>query len=317
MIYILENDYIKACVSDLGATLTKFIDKKTNTDLVLGFDSDENYIKYGGTNIGASVGRNANRIGNASFSLNGKEYKLTVNDNCNQLHGGGMNGFAFKRWTKQLQTKDELVLSYYSKDGEEGFPGNVNVEVSYKLENNSLIWSYSGESDADTILNMTNHSYFNLGDDNINNLYLHITTDKYSPVDENSLTLDKVLNVSNTSYDFTHFTKLEDNLKNLERGIDNNYVWENMSDKLVAELKNNKLQLNVYSDLPDMHLYTAYYLNGEIGKYGKVYHAGSGVCLECQYYPNGINYSDYIKPILHKNEKMHHYIKYEIKNVED
>ena len=314
MIYILENDYIKACVSDLGATLTKFIDKKTNTDLVLGFDSDEDYIKYGGTNIGASVGRNANRIGNASFSLNGKEYKLTVNDNCNQLHGGGMNGFAFKRWTKQLQTKDELVLSYYSKDSEEGFPGNVNVEVSYKLENNSLIWSYSGESDADTILNMTNHSYFNLGDDNIMNHELMITTDKYSPIDENSLTKEECINVKDTPYDFTSFRKIEDNLNELECGIDNNYVWETLDDKLMASLRFNNIQMNVYSDLPDMHLYTAYYLNGEKGKYGKTYSKYGAVCLECQYYPNSLNYSSYIKPLLKANEKMSHYIRFEIES---
>ena len=313
MIYVLENDYLKAYVSDLGATLTKLIDKKTGTDVVLGFVNDEDYIKslcY----LGASVGRNANRIGNGRFSLNGNDYQLTINDNMNQLHGGGINGFCFKRWNKVLETKEELTLSYFSKDGEEGFPGNLNVEVTYKLDKNSLVWSYSGESDKDTILNMTNHSYFNLGDENIYNHELKIHTDKYSPVDEYSLTLDRVESVTNTPYDFTNFVKVKDNLDKLNGGIDNNYVFEEMGDKLMAELRYNNLQLNVYSDLPDMHFYTGEYLNGDNAKNGKSYHAFEGLCLECQYYPNGINYDNYIKPILKKGETMSHYIRYEIVN---
>ena len=162
---------------------------------------------------------------------------------------------------------------------------------------------------------MTNHSYFNLGDEDIMNEYLHITSDKYSPVDEYSLTLDEVKDVKGTAYDFTTFTRLEDNLSKLDKGIDNNYVWEYLGDKLMASLKNDKLQLNVYSDLPDMHLYTSYYLNGDIGKYGLIYNKYKALCLECQYYPNGINYSDYIKPILKKGEKMSHYIRYELINL--
>ena len=315
MIYVIENDYLKAYVSDLGATLTKLIDKKTNIDLVLGFDSDEDYQKYCGTNIGASIGRNANRIGNAKFTLNGKEYKLSVNDNVNQLHGGGVNGFAFKRWNKVSETKEEIVLSYFSKDLEEGFPGNLNVEVTYKLDKNNLIWSYSGKADQDTILNMTNHSYICLGDDNIFEQELQINSDKYSPTDACSLTLGETKDVKGTPYDFLSYTKLKNNLNRLECGIDNNYVWETMGDKLMASVKNDKLELSVYSDLPDMHLYTAYYLNGEIGKYNKIYDKYSALCLECQYYPNGINYEGYIKPILKKDETMSHYIRYEIKNI--
>lgn len=314
MIYVLENDYLKAYVSDLGATLTKLIDKKSNVDVVLGFESDQDYIDSA-TYVGASVGRNANRIGNAKFDLNGKTYQLTVNDNMNQLHGGGLNGFAFKTWKKVSETKEELKLSYFSKDGEEGFPGNLNVEVTYKLEKDSLIWKYSGTSDEDTILNMTNHSYFNLNDENIYNHELKIHTDKYSPVDEYSLTKDEVRDVKGTAYDFTDFTRVKDNLDKLGGGIDNNYVWEAEGDKLMAELRFNKLQLNVYSDMPDMHFYTGEYLNGNNGKGGKTYKPFGGLCLECQFYPNGINYDSYIKPILKKGETMSHYIRYEIKNI--
>lgn len=314
MIYILENDYLKAYISDLGATLTKFIDKKTNKDLVLGFETEEDYLKYSGTNIGASIGRNSNRIGNAKITLNGKEYQLSVNDSVNQLHGGGVNGFAFKRWNKVSETKEELKLAYFSKDKEEGFPGNLNVEVTYKLDKNNLIWSYSGKADQDTILNMTNHSYFNLGEDSILNLSLRLHSKKYSPIDENSLTKNEVVDASNTPYDFSEFTLLKENLDKLPCGIDNNYVWEYMGDKLMAEIKSDHIQLNVHSDLPDMHLYTAYYLNGEIGKDNKVYKPYDGICFESQFYPNGINYGKYILPILKKDGVMSHYIRYEVNN---
>lgn len=316
MKYVLENNKILIEVSELGATLVKFIDKRTGIDIVLGFDSDEEYLKNSGTNIGASVGRNANRIGNAQFVLNGTTYVLSANDNMNQLHGGGINGFAFKMWKLEELKDDEIVLSYHSSDGEEGFPGNLDVKVSYRLDDDSVIFGYSGISDKDTILNMTNHSYFNLGDKDIMEHYLHITSSKYSPTDEYSLTLDQVLNTEATPYDFSSFRKLEDSLKDLSQGIDNNYVWENFDDKLMAQLRYRDLELNVYSDLPDMHVYTAYYLDTDSGKYGKRYSRYMAVCLECQYYPNGINYGDkYLLPVLKKRQEMSHYIRYELKNI--
>ena len=314
MKYTLSNEYLDVEVSELGATLVKFIDKKTNTDMVLGFDDDEGYIKNAGTNIGATIGRNANRIGGAKFTLNGKEYKLSVNDNMNQLHGGGVNGFAFKMWNLKNNTDEELVFEYESKDGEEGFPGNCHVEVSYKLDKNNLIITFFGTCDQDTVLNMTNHSYICLGDDDILNQELHITTSKYSPTDEYALTLDEVIDVESTPYDFNSFTRIGDQLSKLSTGIDNNYVWENFEDKLMAELKNDKIQLNLYSDLPDMHVYTSYYLNDCIGKYGKQYRRYGAIALECQYYPNAINYDKFAKPILKKGDTYKHYMRFEVKN---
>ncbi len=318
MKHIIENEYLKAEISELGATLTKFIDKKSGTDIVLGFESDEDYLKYSGCNIGASIGRNANRIGNACFELNGKKYQLSVNNNMNQLHGGGVNGFAYKMWKTEKADENEVVLSYFSKDGEEGFPGNLNAEVSYRLDGRNLIFSFRGESDEDTIFNMTNHSYFNLGDEDIMEESLYISSDRYAPVDEYSLTLDEVRDTEGTPYDFSRFTKLKDNLSQLKDGIDNNYVWEDMEDKLMASLRNEKLQLNVWSDLPDMHLYTSQHLGGQEGKYGKTYYPFLALCLECQYFPNGINYKDhYLLPILKKGELMSHYIRYELLNTEE
>lgn len=313
MRYIIENNNIKATISDLGATLIEFIDKNTGKDIVLGFDDDEKYIEAR-CYFGASVGRNANRIGNAQFKLNDKTYKITVNDNMNQLHGGNDN-FSFKKWSVVNKSNDSISLELFSKDGEEGFPGNLNVTVTYKLDNNNLIWTYSGKSDQDTIFNMTNHSYFNLGDDNIFNHELKIHTKKYSPTDEYALTLDKVVDVEGTAYDFSTFTLLGDNLSKLQNGIDNNYVFESMCDKLMAEVRYKNSQLSVYSDLPDMHLYTSSSLDTCIGKNNKEYKKYSAICLECQFYPNGINYESYIKPILKKDQTVTHYIRYELKNI--
>ena len=147
MFYKIENNSLEAVISDLGATLVKLIDKTTGKDIVLGFDDEQSYLDTK-CYIGASVGRNANRIGNAQFILNGNTYKLTVNDNSNQLHGGGDN-FAFKTWKVKDKGNDYIVFTYYSKDKEEGFSGNLNVDITYKLDNNNLIWSYSGKADAD------------------------------------------------------------------------------------------------------------------------------------------------------------------------
>ena len=316
MIYTIENEYLKAQVGELGATLVKLIDKKSGQDLVLGFESEEEYLANSGPNLGATIGRNANRIGNARFALNGKEYRLSVNDNMNQLHGGGINGFAFKKWEVKDLKDDKISLSYYSKDGEEGFPGNLLTTVTYSLDKDSLIFGFEGEADEDTLFNITNHSYFTLGQEDILEDELYVSTSRYAPVDQYSLTKDEVKEVEGSPYDFTSFTKIGDNLAKLERGIDNNYVWEDLDDKLMASFRNEKLQLNVYSDLPDMHVYTAYYLGGEKGKYGICYKPYQGIALECQFFPNGINYGEkYLLPILRKGEKMSHYIRYEVKHI--
>jgi len=312
MRYIIENDFIKAEISDLGATLTRFIIKKNNKDIVLGYENDDDYLKHAANFFGATVGRNANRIGNACFILNDKKYELSKNNHMNNLHGGGINGFSYKIWNVKEINSDKIVLHYFSKDLEEGFPGNLDIDVTYQLKDNNLIFSFVGESDQDTLFNITNHSYFNLGDVDILNHYLFVNSDKYSPTDEYDLTLDEVLDVSNSKYDFKEYRLLKDNLKKSDKGIDNNYVFENLDDKLMCKLKYEDIELKLYSDLPDMHIYTGDHLNNDLGKYNNIYNRFAGIALECQYYPNGINYDNYIKPILKKNERMSHYIRYEI-----
>lgn len=316
MRYTIENNYLKAIISDLGATLVSFIDKKTGIDIVLGYKDDKEYLDNFGDYFGATVGRNANRIAAGRFKLNGIEYHLSINNGPNCLHGGGINGFSFKKWDIDKHDENSITLSYFSKDGEEGFPGNLKTTITYKLKDNALLFIISGSSDQDTLFNITNHSYFNLGDENILNHRLFINTDKYSPVDENYLTLDEILKVHDSPFDFASPKLIKDNLSSLENGIDNNYVWETINDKLMCELSYNNLQLNIYSDLPDMHVYTGAHLENRCGKDNKIYNKYAGIALECQYYPNGINYgSKYLLPILKKDETMRHYIKYEIREV--
>ena len=313
MTYIIENEYLLAELSEQGATLVRLVSKKSDTDVVLGFESEEDYLRNWGTFFGATVGRNSNRIGNARFYLNGKEYKLTVNDNMNQLHGGGINGFSFKRWKAEQYKGDEITFSYVSKDMEEGFPGELLTKVTYKLDKNKLLYVFTGISDQDTIFNLTNHSYFNLGDKDICDHILQIHTDKYSPTDQYALTLDEVRDCLGTAYDFTQPTRIGDNLDKLISGIDNNFVWETLGDKLMSTLSYDDLELNIYSDLPDMHVYTSHGLKTDAGKNGKVYGNCSGIAMECQYYPNGITYGDkYLLPILRKDTIVSHYIAYEI-----
>ena len=317
--YILENEYLKVEVMNLGATLVSFIDKQHDCDMVLGFENMETYLTQHGSYLGASVGRCANRIAKGCFKLNGVEYHLPINNGPNSLHGG-IDNFAFQVF--ETKVCDNVVeFSYHSKDGEEGYPGNLDLKITYEIVDKSLFYKIEGLSDQDTILNITNHSYFNLsnGTDNVLEHELKVYADKVAMVDENGLTKDEVIDVEGTDFDFRTFNKVSKAINSshpniiLARGLDHNFVFENLDEKIVAELAYKDCHLSVMSDLPGMHIYTANYLDGEVkGKKGRYYKERDGICFECQYYPNAINYENYLKPILYKNQKMQHFIKYTI-----
>ena len=311
MFTTIQNDYLSVTVTDLGATLNRFVDRRTGIDIVLGFETEAEYLRNGG-HLGATVGRNANRIKDAQFTLNGEVYHLAKNNNQNNLHSGP-DGFSFKLFTLEEKTDTKLVYTYFSPDGESGFPGNLNVKVIYELFEDTMTITYEGTTDKDTVLNMTSHAYFNLGDENILDETLMVATDKYSPTDEFAMTLDEVLDTHGTAYDFSAPRKIGENVAKLPTGIDNNYVYEEMGDKLIAVLSNDRLELDVYSDMPDMHLYTGYGVGPYPGKYGQTYGRYQGVAMECQYYPNAINYDRFIKPVLKVGETRRNYIRYVVK----
>lgn len=318
MIYTIENEILLAKISTLGATLVSLIDKKSGIDVVLGYDDEKSYLLNSDAHLGATVGRNANRIAKGHFKINGIDYQLSINNGPNNLHSG-ISDFSFRTFEIRSIKEDEITLNIKDSDMTGGFPGNLILSVNYRLEGNSLIFSFLGLCDKDSILNVTNHSYFNLNGakENIYNHFLQINTDKMSLNDNDGMTTDKVIDVKGTGFDFTKLTNIKENFdKNEENfsngGIDHNYIFGDLKDKEVAILKNDKLSLTVTSDLPCVHVYTSNFVDELDGKDNLKYHKHWGICIECDYYPNGINYKDVLVPIIKANEEVKHYIKYTI-----
>jgi aldose 1-epimerase len=285
-------------------------------DVVLGFDSLDGYLK-GHPFFGALVGRYGNRIGKAKFTLNGKEYKLAVNNGENSLHGGN-KGFDKVVWkAKPVTVKDgvALELSYLSKDGEEGFPGNLSVKVTYTLTNtNELKIDYSATTDQDTIVNLTNHSYFNLagqGNGDILAHQLQINADRFTPVDAGLIPTGELRSVKATPLDFTQVAAIgarigqDDEQLKLGKGYDHNFVLNGKAGTLrlaakVVEPTTGRV-MEVLTTEPGVQLYTANFLDGSLkGKDGKSYGARSAFCLETQHFPDSPNKPDFPTTVLKK-----------------
>lgn len=335
----IENEKIIVKLLSTGATLMSFYVKSLDTDIALGFDDPEMYLAKGNASMGKSVGRCANRIGNARFNLSGKEYQLLANNGPNCLHGGEVR-FGDKEWEIKEQSLAKVVFSYDSPDMESGFPGNLHVEAIYEVIDNELKVTYTGLSDADTIFNMTNHAYFNLDKSKTDILHheLKIPAEKMNLNDENGMAMEKTVDVSGTPFDFRNFKQVGDAVsangvvlnqyckgiidgivatdgsdKRLVDNLDTNYVYENSIEKTLCILKNAALKLEIKSDLPGVQVYTGKSLNidGRDGHYGSY----AGIAMEPQFCPNAINYKDFMKPILRANEKATHAIRYIVEKV--
>lgn len=310
-LYILENDYFSVEISDFGATLVSFIYKPLKRNIVLNYSDVQQYFENIGEARGATVGRCANRIALGKYFIDGKEYSAPINNGPNSLHGG-LKGFMMQKFKVLSHKKDELVLSYHSHNLEEGYPGDVDLNISYKLDDEGLWYVIEAISDQKTILNITNHSYFNLNNDpDIFNHQLFIDSHQFAPVDSNGLSMPIIKNVKGTAFDFTDMKLISevfdagDSDIVLAKGYDHNYLFEDHDCDLRAIFKGRDLQLTISSDLPDMHLYSGNYL-----KYPQ-----SGLCFECQYFPNAINYQLFKKPIINKNEVVKHFIKYRLEEI--
>jgi aldose 1-epimerase len=285
-------------------------------DVVLGFETLDGYLK-GHPFFGALVGRYGNRIGKAKFSLNGKEYKLAVNNGENALHGG-TKGFDKVVWkARPVTVKDgvALELSYLSKDGEEGYPGNLSVTVVYTLTNSDeLKIDYSATTDQDTIVNLTNHSYFNLagqGNGDILGHQIQINADRFTPVDSGLIPTGELRSVKATPLDFTQPTAIgarigqDDEQLQLGKGYDHNFVLNGNAGTLrpaakVVEPTTGRV-LEVLTTEPGVQFYTANFLDGSLkGKGGKVYGQRSGFCLETQHFPDSPNKPDFPSTVLKK-----------------
>ncbi|HKW32012.1 MAG TPA: aldose epimerase family protein [Candidatus Acidoferrum sp.] len=291
-------------------------------DIVLGFDSVDGYVNNT-SYIGALIGRYGNRIGHAQFTLDGKTYTLAKNNGENTLHGG-TKGFNKAVWTvKEIPTKDgqALELTYLSKDGEEGFPGNLHVRVVYTLEDsNALRIDYSATSDKDTVVNLTNHSYFNLagpGSGDILGHVMMIDADKFTPVDSGLIPTGELRDVAGTPFDFRKPTEIgarvnsdEGQIK-LGGGYDHNFVLNRMQGApislaaRVVEPKTGRV-MEVWTTEPGVQFYTGNFLDGSLkGKGGVSYTKRSAFCLETQHFPDSPNKPEFPSTELKPGERYH------------
>lgn len=314
-LFTLDNgNGLTAQISNYGGIIVRLVFK--GTDVVLGRNSFEEYLDNDGY-YGALIGRNSNRIENARFDLNGKTYRLCPNNGENNLHGGEV-GFDKKVWGSEVfdSEEPELILSLSSADGEEGFPGNVAVKVTYKLtKDNAISIHYEGEADADTVLNMTNHTYFNLSGHNggvVDNHKLWLASDFYTPNYENCCPTGEVLSVANTPFDFRKEKALGEGFaSNHEQitifgGFDHNFALNGTGYRLASRLTGDKsgIVMEMYTDCHGVQVYTGNGINDErVCKDGAIYPKHGAVCLETQAFPNFLKYSHFPSGLLKKGEK--------------
>lgn len=319
--YTLENQSgAKAAIITYGARVQSFIvpDRSgTMTDIVLGFDDAKGY-EAETFYMGAIVGRHANRIENAEFVIDGKTYHLEQNagkNGNNSLHSGS-TGFHCRLWEAQEQD-GRLVMSIHSADGEGGFPGNFTASVTYDLtEDNALKISYEAACDADTICNMTNHSYFNLNGCNgsdVSEHQLQIFSDSLTEADADSLPNGRIYAAAGTPMDFREPTaigaRIDDDFEQLiwGAGYDHNWILtgpvENGLKKAARAFSpETGISLTVYTDMPGMQFYSGNFLDGTAGKGNISYPRRSGFCLETQFYPNSPAHAEFPQPLLKKGE---------------
>jgi len=321
-LYVLTNPTgMEVCITNLGGRIVSILvpDKDgKQKDVVIGFDSIQDYISVEGNNYGALIGRYGNRIGQGTFEIDGVKYDLPKNNFGHTLHGGN-NGFHTVVWDAKQIGNNILELTYLSKDGEEGFPGNLTCKVTYILsDDNALHIKYEAETDKPTVVNLTNHSYFNLdGDANVKNSdwILYINADQYTPVDSTFMTTGEILAVEGTDMDFRTPTAIGKRIDNFEfeqlkngMGYDHNWVLNTGGDisKVAATLESltTGIVMDVYTSEPGVQFYAGNFMDGkDTGKRGIKNGHRAAVCLETQKYPDTPNKKDWPSATLRPGEK--------------
>jgi aldose 1-epimerase len=320
-VYTLEDGKITVRILNYGGIVMSLEAPDRNgkpENIVLGFDSLEGYVKSGNKPyMGAIIGRYANRIAGGTFQLNGRTYNIPKNDGDNALHGG-LNGFNTKVWTAK-EINDGVELRYVSKDGEEGFPGTLTTTVRYTLIGNELRIEYTAKTDADTVLNLTNHSYFNLkgqGNGDILGHEMKIYAHRYTPVNAHLIPTGELAPVAATPFDFLKSTVIGSRIDSdneqlkLARGYDQNWVLDGGGKKveLAAEAyePTTGRVLEVLTDQPGIQFYTGNFLDGSVtGTGGKVYNHRYAFCLETQHFPDSPNHPQFPTTKLRPGETFH------------
>ena len=319
-LYILRNkNNMEVCITNFGGRIVSVMvpDKDGQMrDVVLGFDSIQDYISKP-SDFGASIGRYANRINQGKFTLDGVEYQLPRNNYGHCLHGGPQ-GFQYRVYDAVQLNPQELQLTYVAKDGEEGFPGNITCKVLMKLtDDNAIDIQYEAETDKPTIVNMTNHSYFNLDGDAGSNAehLLTIDADYYTPVDSTFMTTGEIVPVEDTPMDFRTPMPVGERINDFDfvqlkngNGYDHNWVLNAKDDinRRAASLKSQKtgIVLDVYTNEPGVQVYAGNFLDGSLtGKKGITYNQRASVCLETQKYPDTPNKPEWPSAVLRPGEK--------------
>lgn len=322
-LYTLRNTQgVEVKISNLGAIILSFIvpDRQgIPTDIVLGYDRMETYMESNPAYLGAIVGRFANRIGNASFELDGVSYQLSSNLPPHQIHGG-FEGFDRKVW-KPVPEKNipfrKIQLSYLSKDGEEGFPGNVRFDVSFELdEENSLIIETSALTDKATPVNLTHHDYFNLnGQGSVTDHRVQIDADTILGQHPDYVANGKLVSVEGTAYDFRQLKRISAD-QDPEEGYDQSFVlsgnYESWKKAATAIADESGIMLEVFTDEPTVHFYTGKHLDIQNGKYAQRYSAFTGFCFETQHHCNAVNVPDFPTTILRPGEVYKHKTSYKV-----
>jgi aldose 1-epimerase len=325
-LYTLRNQSgMEVKITNYGGTITSIKVKDRHgklNDVVLGFDNLDGYISKNNTSyFGAIIGRYANRIAHGAFVLDGHQYHVPINDGPNSLHGG-LRGFDKRVWqAKDVSTAraPELELRYLSHDGEEGFPGNLSVTVRYSVTGeNDLRLDYSATTDKDTVLNLTNHSYFNLagpGSGDVLEHKLTLAADRFTPIDQTLIPTGAIKDVAGTPLDFRKATaigaRINEDHQQLQfaKGYDHNFVLNHSGQgiELAAKVEepHSGRVLEVFTTQPGIQFYSGNFLNGSVRGIGGVYKFRSALCLETQHFPDSPNHPNFPSVVLRPGQEFH------------
>lgn len=310
---IIRQGLYEAHILPYGATLQSLLVPDRNgvqRDVVLGYESLAEYQQNDGY-LGATVGRCANRIAGAQFTLDGTAYPLAANEGKNQLHSGP-HGLHQKVWAWEQRAENSVTLRAVSPDGEDGYPGTLEVAVTYTLSDGALEIDYKAESDCDTVCNLTNHAYFNLagqGSGLVDSHALRVNADHYTPCGPGIIPTGEVRAVDGTALDLRRSTQLGDRLGAAELaeygGYDHNFCL-NSANAARLYCPESGICMDTETTLPGLQVYTAGFLTERRGKDGAVYGKNHGVCLETQFWPDAVHHENFPSPILRAGETYRH-----------
>ena len=308
--FTIVNGKLKAEILDYGVTIKNlFVPDKSGklVDVVLGYDSVKEYEENDGY-LGATIGRVGNRIKKGKFTLNGEDYALAINNGPNHLHGG-LKGFDKVVWESE-EKENSIVFSHLSPDGDEGYPGNLKVTVEVILEENGITLKYFAETDKDTLINLTNHSYFNLnGGGSVLDHTLKLNADKFNMGDGDCLPTGEIASVFGTVMDFTKEKPIGDGVDSdepcvkLSGGYDSNFVLNSEGPAAVLKSEMSGIIMTVSTTEPGVQVYSANFLTPRKGKNGARYSYRHALCLETQHFPDSIHHPEWPTCVLKKGEK--------------